>query len=144
MPPMLRPCVAPTKPPLTSKPMPATTPVHSHRKLRAGQLVRISLTGKITGFDVTDSCMQVESSSTGLFHYILDADPGCIILPVEASWPPKANDVWLIGGKVWHVTSGGFLAESLGGGTQFKTARRAETILHSADKPPEMLFRWSV
>ena len=104
--------------------------------------VRVSFTGKIVALDAADSCMKV-MTRTGLVHYVFDGDPSVIILPVKASWPPKTHDVWLFGGKVWWCTNPDFMySVNRDGGLAYP--RKAESLLHSTDNPPEMLFRWSV
>lgn len=112
------------------------------RDFKLGEPVRISYRGQIEAFNVVDSCMQIRTA-TGLLHYVCDADPSVFILPLDASWPPKAHDVWLINNKVWHTSKGGVMTVVPATG-RFGVIHSPESILHSVDTPPEMLFRWSV
>ena len=121
---------------------PTSKGFYGEHDLKQGQLIRVVLTGTITVPNAMDSCMQVMTSS-GMYHYIFDGDPAAVILKQSQSWPPKPEDVWLFGSKLWHADNRGMLAyASRAGG--FTTSRQAESVLHAAGSPPELLFRWRV
>lgn len=120
--------------------------LYGERDFNIGDEVWVAYRGHVMAFNANDSCMQVQSA-TALMHYVFDADPSVIILPQAATWPPKRDDVWLIGGKVWHTADSGVLYRSATNSSRnggLSIARTAESVLHSVDTPPELLFRFHV
>lgn len=136
----------PSPPGLTSKPMSSAPKLYGGRAFSHDQKVRVAFSGQATDFDIFNGCMEI-TTATGLSHYVFDADPAITLRSAEETWPPVADDVWLIGGRVWHVDHRGMLyraSKSANPSGSFGYIRSAENVLHSADKPPEMLFRFNV
>lgn len=117
--------------------------LYGERDFDLGQPVRVSFTGNIQAFDVHDSCMQIMTAS-GLSHFVFDADPAVYLVQQDATWPPKEHDVWVIGGKVWHADQRGRLVTVTTKDGLYGIPRYPDTVLHSTDNPPEMLFRFHV
>lgn len=117
--------------------------LYGERDFNIGDEVWVAIRGNIMAFGAVDSCMQIQTS-THLAHYVFDGDPAVHILPQAATWPPKVHDEWLIGGKVWHAETQGRLVALTGVNGSFGLARDSETVLHSVDTPPELLFRFHV
>ena len=109
--------------------------------LQLGTEVRIAFHGKLMQEDAYDSCGLIVSDHTGYNHYILLQDPAVTVIPVEFSWPPKAHDVWLIDGQLYHCQKNG-VGWRIASTGALTIARKMEAVLEESIKPPELLFRY--
>lgn len=92
-----------------------------------------------TYYDRSQDWVGITDEGTGIVHlFWKHSNPAKVAKP--DSWPPKENDVWIIGGSVYHGLLGGNLVRPGGG----LSTEGPETVLDRAGGKAELLYRYEL